>query len=171
MVRSAAAEHPMWTLRIVDTEIAAGPGPRALPPSFEEAPPLVALRGGRRLAQEWLPAISPSRATPFVDGLTYVIVGGAGGLGFALSRQLAAAHGVRLGWIGRRPLDADIERQMRAVEELGATVCYEAGDLGDRASIERAVRAIRSRLGPISGAVHSAMVLDDVSVVAVLNAY
>lgn len=165
LARSAAAEHPAWRLCVVDL----GPGDDVpgspLPAGGRGVPSLLARRAGSWYERELVPdASADSTATPFRDGLTYLIVGGAGGLGFALSRELAARHRARIGWIGRRPLDARIREQMNLVAELGGMVNYQSADIGDLRPLKDAVRAIRRVLGPISGAVHSAMVLNDVAI-------
>jgi acyl transferase domain-containing protein/enoyl-CoA hydratase/carnithine racemase/pimeloyl-ACP methyl ester carboxylesterase/NADP-dependent 3-hydroxy acid dehydrogenase YdfG/tryptophanase len=97
------------------------------------------------------------------DGLTYLVVGGTGGLGFSLSRDLAQREGARLGWIGRRARDAAIDRQIAGIERLGGKVHYVAADVTDERAMMDAVREIRSALGPISGAYHSALALHDAS--------
>jgi len=165
LARSAAAEHPSWRLRVVDVEPGEDVSESPLPEGGRGAPSLVARRAGAWYECEMVPISSADTgATPFRDGLTYLVVGGAGGIGFALTQALAARHRARIGWIGRRPLDARIREQMSAIVELGGKIHYESADLGALGSMKSAVNAIRRELGPISGAVLSAMVLEDVAI-------
>ena len=47
-------------------------------------------------------------------GGVYVIVGGAGGIGRSLSEHLIRKYEARIAWIGRRPLDREIEENLQA---------------------------------------------------------
>lgn len=104
------------------------------------------------------PPIDTAHTPAPPEGLTYLLVGGAGGLGRALSERLVRA-GARVGWIGRRPLDARLTAELGRLRTAGATVAYEQADLLCATELDRAVRRIRRELGPISRAVHTAMVL------------
>ncbi|MDB4986848.1 MAG: sle, partial [Myxococcaceae bacterium] len=161
--RSVAAENPAWSLRIADLAYDDTTSADDIRLPSGKAPRVTARRSGiwyRQVLEEL--AQSSNEPSALRTGLTYLIVGGAGGLGLALSKELAASCAARIGWIGRRPLDAAIRAQMREVEQLGGTVHYESADVASGVAAKLAVGAIRRALGPISVAVHSAMVLDDV---------
>ncbi len=122
----------------------------------------VAVRAGRRYVLELEPLeLSPRTGAPFKRGGTYFIVGGAGGIGYQLSRHLAAEHQARLVWVGRREEDAQIREQMREVERLGGEALYVSADASDAGALGRAVERARGRFGRIDGAVHSALDLRD----------
>ncbi|WP_347879291.1 SDR family NAD(P)-dependent oxidoreductase [Burkholderia sp. BCC0419] len=161
IARSAAAERPGLRLQVIDLAHDSAASREDLPARPNGLPGLAALRGGRWYGRVMRPVAHVTPHRLLGDGETCLIVGGAGGIGFALSRELARTHGAALGWIGRRPLDESIRARMREIEQLGGRVIYVSASLGDEAALADAVRAIRSRFGPISAAIHSAIVLDD----------
>ncbi|MGY0788315.1 SDR family NAD(P)-dependent oxidoreductase [Azospirillum argentinense] len=161
---SVARERPAWTVACLD----AVPGdPEAAAAILAIAPDSgddLILRQGLWYRRWLVPAAlppAPGAKGPFRTGGVYLIVGGAGGLGFALSRHLAAVHGARLAWIGRRPLDGAIRERLDAIAGAGGSAVYLSADVTDPAAMAAAVRETRRRFGAIHGAVHSALVLDD----------
>src|SRR6185436_15090595 len=73
---------------------------------FDEPPhrfsPKVAWRDGVRFELALRPReIRPGSSESFREGGVYVLVGGAGGIGFALSEHLAGKYKARVAWIGR----------------------------------------------------------------------
>lgn len=165
--RAAVAECPSWRFVAVDAGVETHRDARgdAIPPFHQAREGVNLYRGGEWYQLTFVPTARHVGATaPFQDGHTYLIVGGAGGLGYALSQDLARRHRVRIGWIGRRQADDAIHRQIVELERLGAQVRYACADVADLASLQGAIRDIRSSLGPISGVYHSALVLEDVSV-------
>ncbi|WP_164887284.1 SDR family NAD(P)-dependent oxidoreductase [Hahella sp. KA22] len=91
---------------------------------------------------------------------TYVILGGAGGLGGKLAEYLAARYQAKLVILGRRPEAQDLLMRLR---DLGAAEArYHSVDLGDRAALQ----AVLDRYAVIHGVVHSALVLEDASLTA-----
>jgi acyl transferase domain-containing protein/acyl carrier protein/SAM-dependent methyltransferase len=118
--------------------------------------------GAIRLGQFFAPVIErielPAPALrPFRDHGVYLLIGGAGGLGFEVSKHLARTCSARLAWIGRRPLDAAIEKQRSEIAALGGSALYLAGDVGDPAALSQALDAVMARFGELHGVFHSAM--------------
>lgn len=104
----------------------------------------------------------PARLDP--NG-TALITGGTGTLGGLVARHLVTAHGIRnLVLAGRRGAAATGAAELRAeLTALGATVTIAACDVSDR----EAVRALLSSVPaehPLTAVVHSAGVLDDVTI-------
>ena len=104
--RALGAEYPRW--RVVCIDIGAGrqnmreTARRVFEESVDHN--LVALRGDRRLVRVFKPLPSAGAPTSaFQEHGAYLILGGTGGLGFALSRHLARTKRARLAWIGKRP--------------------------------------------------------------------
>lgn len=122
----------------------------------------VALRGPARL-RRGLAALEESdeAPVPIRRGGVYLIVGGAGGIGAAFSRHLAASHGTRFVWVGRRAADAEVEARLRAVREAGGEALYVQGDAAEDAVIARAIGLAEERFGALHGAIHAAIVLRD----------
>ncbi|WP_193173346.1 SDR family NAD(P)-dependent oxidoreductase [Nisaea nitritireducens] len=87
---------------------------------------------------------------------TVVITGGCGGLGYLVARHLAGKGGINLVLTGRRPLDAEIKRKLKALEASGAGVLYLQADVADRQAMEAGLAEARERFGTISGLIHAA---------------
>ncbi|GAB2890598.1 hypothetical protein GCM10027093_27060 [Paraburkholderia jirisanensis] len=161
MARAAAAERPALQLQVIDLAYDSAASPEDLPARPAGLPGLAARRAGRWYARAWRPIPRSSPYRLLGDGETCLIVGGTGGIGFELSKELARTHRAALGWIGRRPVDETIHAQIRTIEQLGGRAMYVTASLGDEAQLADAVRSVRRRFGPISAAFHSALVLDD----------
>ncbi len=121
---------------------------------------VVALRHGGR----WLPQITGADAIEALDvgGVVrangvYVIVGGTGGVGFALARALAAQEAVHLALVTRSGPDTAAARNAVAtLERAGATAHVYAADVADRSAMEAMCADVRRRHGAIHGVIHAA---------------
>ena len=137
---------------------------------------VVAYRGRHR----WLPTLLPQRLDaeagplPLREGGTYLVTGGAGGIGLTLGRWLARTVRARLvllsrsSWPDRAQWDALLAAQdtpapqkeriaaVRAMEEAGAEVLLCSADVADEAQMQAVVDAARARFGAVHGAVHAA---------------
>ncbi|MFZ9748132.1 MAG: MupA/Atu3671 family FMN-dependent luciferase-like monooxygenase, partial [Opitutaceae bacterium] len=122
----------------------------------------VAWRAGRRLRQELRLAMEPApERVPYRPGGVYLIVGGAGQVGRALSRHLAATCGARLVWVGRRPEDAAIAAARAEIQSLGGELTYHAAASEDAAALRAIVAETVARHGALHGAFHAALVFQD----------
>ncbi|WP_063806777.1 hybrid non-ribosomal peptide synthetase/type I polyketide synthase [Streptomyces regalis] len=115
----------------------------------------VAWRAGRRLSRT--PSRAPADVTdaPTVFGAlppdgTYLITGGAGGLGSALARDLAGRGACELILTGRSETAPDA--LLSALRAQGARARYHAADVAD----EAAVHALFAELPPLDGLFHAA---------------
>ena len=167
LIGSLAKESSSWQFRIVDLGADAADDPTfdtivTLP--IDPAGEALAWRG-KQWFQRQLVAIVPPAA--LADG-TYapsegvtVVVGGAGGIGKVWSEQMIRRHRARIVWLGRRPLDADIQREIARLGQFGPAPDYVQADASDAAQLRDAVLRIGRDHGPIEGLVHSAIVLAD----------
>lgn len=138
---------------------------------------VVAYRGRHR----WIPTLVPQRLgadaspLPLREGGTYLVTGGAGGIGLTLgqwlSRHVRAARLVlvsRSAWPDRAQWDALLAAQdtpaaqkariaaLRAMEAAGAEVLLCSGDVADEAQMQAVVAMARARFGAVHGVVHAA---------------
>lgn len=118
-------------------------------------------RNYRRILAPVAPARETAGIAPPGCGATFVVVGGAGGVGLEWVRHLRTHYGARVAVIGRRDARDAIEAGLASLPEFGQEVTYHRADLNDRAALEGAFRAIHTAFGSIHCVVHSAMVLDD----------
>ncbi|WP_044562063.1 SDR family NAD(P)-dependent oxidoreductase [Azospirillum sp. B4] len=169
-VRTLAREHPSLQAAIVDLPNAAAED-RATSRRHAElllaetgTPDNVdiAYRAGQRYTRRFalldLPASPQERLR---RAGTYLIIGGAGGIGRALSLDLARRFGARCAWVGRRAADDDIARALAAVEAAGGAARYHRADAQSAEELAAVVRAVEAEWGPIHGVIHAAIVLAD----------
>ncbi|HSN98713.1 MAG TPA: type I polyketide synthase, partial [Candidatus Nanopelagicales bacterium] len=112
-----------------------------------------------RHGQRHVPALEPMDGAGFepplsVDG-TWLITGGAGGLGFLLARHLSRNAGVRLVLSGRAAPSPAIEQRLQALRDAGAQALYHPCDVTVETQVRDLIDA-SGRLGPLRGIVHAA---------------
>ncbi|WGP11704.1 SDR family NAD(P)-dependent oxidoreductase [Streptomyces sp. SH5] len=126
------------------------------------AQPVSALHmDGRRWVQQVRPAeLRPVDAAGdrLRDGGTYLITGGAGGLGAIFGSWLAREYRARLVIVGRRPAeDAGVRARLAELDRAGAAaVLYRQADVCDPVALTEAVRTAVGRFGRIDGVLHAA---------------
>ncbi|CAM2010013.1 SDR family NAD(P)-dependent oxidoreductase [Acanthopleuribacter pedis] len=164
LVGSLAKEVPDWRIRLCDIAAADGAAFATLfrMPADPEGNAWV-VRGQQWWRRELLPLDVPAESapTPHRARGTYVVIGGAGGLGRVWSQRLAAETGAQTVWIGRRPLDEKITAALDEVAAVGPRPLYLQADASDGESLAQARARIHAAFGPIHGVVHAALVLDD----------
>jgi acyl transferase domain-containing protein/SAM-dependent methyltransferase/aryl carrier-like protein len=174
-VGSLSREYPDWDIRLLDVDAInlnahaadARDGVRAIDcvgMSSDPSQACFAHRDGEwfRRGLATLDA-APIAQGGYRQGGTYVVVGGAGGIGEAWSRDMIERYDARLVWIGRRPLDAVIAAKIEALSRLGHAPVYVSADATDLQALQRAAKRIRAAHPAIHGVVHSAIELRDQS--------
>ena len=115
-------------------------------------------------------ALSPMRqgeATPWRDGGTYLITGGAGGLGLLFAREIASqTRRATVILTGRSALDqgagaAQRQAQLEALRGLGARIEYRAVDVSQEDAVSQLIAEICTEFGGLQGVVHAAGVIRD----------
>ncbi|QUX26967.1 SDR family NAD(P)-dependent oxidoreductase [Nocardiopsis akebiae] len=168
LLGSVAKEYSSWTVRLVDLDPDRDwPLPQLFALPCEERGGVWAYRRGGWYRQALVPVrvadAEPADRPAYRRGGTYVVVGGAGGIGEAWTEHVIRSHAARVVWIGRREEDASIRRKLRRLGELGPEPRYVRADATDRASLERAYEDIKRTHGAVHGVIHSAIVLLDQS--------
>jgi NAD(P)-dependent dehydrogenase (short-subunit alcohol dehydrogenase family) len=85
-----------------------------------------------------------------VAGHTFIVTGGASGLGAATARRLGAAGGNVV------ICDIGADQGKKLAQELGARASYQHTDVTDEAQVANAVAAAREKFGALHGAVSCA---------------
>ncbi|MFJ4683025.1 ACP S-malonyltransferase [Streptomyces sp. NPDC088789] len=117
-------------------------------------------RWARRLREVPAHPLAPAADT-VRPGTTWVITGGAGGLGLLFAGHLARRARVNLLLVGRSGLTDDRRTALEDLRALGSDVRYERADVADRADVDRLLALARERWGAVHGVIHSAGVLRD----------
>jgi len=137
---------------------------------------VVAYRGSQR----WLQSFDPMKL-PAPTGLgalrdrgVYLIVGGLGGVGFALASYLAKAARAKLVLTGRSPLPGRGQwkvwldsrgredatsiriRRVMALEEMGADVLVAAADASDAEAMRGVIKQAEEKFGQLNGVIYAA---------------
>jgi len=149
--------------------------------SADESDAPVCFRDGTRWALDHQPkrwdVSSTADRSSIRAGATYLITGGLGGLGLTIAHYLAE-RGANVALINRSPLPPREEwseiltgggrkstveriRKMLAIEATGAKIEVIAADVADVRAMRRAIRQIRTNLGPVTGVFHTAGTLND----------
>ena len=121
----------------------------------------IAYRGPHRWKQVFVPTPLAAKSPQLRANGTYLITGGAGGVGLALAEWLArAAPGVNLALVSRS-VGAASNRgagpsAVSRLTELGANVLQVQADVTDRAQMEIAVDRVRQHFGSFNGVIHAA---------------
>ncbi|RKN71624.1 SDR family NAD(P)-dependent oxidoreductase [Streptomyces klenkii] len=158
---SLAQEHPRWRVAVVDRSSADEPSADVL--DVPAGGPYALRRGvlhHRRLV--------PAAATPPAERIrhdgTYLILGGAGGIGLELTAWLVRTHRAKVVLLGRSELDAARRERLRAIDPSGTLVSYRRADATDPAALRDAVAWTRTTHGALHGVFHATIVLRDQTV-------
>jgi len=166
LVGSLAKEHPRWKVRAADVrdyDAATLDAVLGLPADPDGDTRL--FRNGQWLSQRLMTMTpsAPARRGLRRDGV-YVIAGGAGGLGVAISEYLIREYGAQAIWLGRRAKDARIEAAIAGLSSPASAPHYVQADATSRASLRDARDAIERRFGEVHGVIQSALVFSGASI-------
>jgi len=107
------------------------------------------------------PVEAAPRPEPVRSDGSYLITGGLGGLGLAVSRWLAERGARHLVLIGRSAPGPAAREAIRELEAAGAKVTVRSLDVCDGPGVSRLVDEIQASGVPLRGTVHAAGVLED----------
>ena len=168
LMGAVAKEYPNWCIRVVDLhdkDFDAAGLQALLMRAPERDGNTLLYRQRQWFSQRLLPlSVAPAAGSAFRQEGVYVIVGGAGGLGRAISAYLIRRYQARIVWLGRSPADAGIDAHIAALSAEGPAPCYLQADATDAASLSRAREEIARRFGPVHGLIQSALVLEGASI-------
>ncbi|WP_369166503.1 SDR family NAD(P)-dependent oxidoreductase [Streptomyces sp. R28] len=162
---AVAQEHPELRTTLVDLPPTDGADALWTQLRHADDERLVALRGAGRL----VPRLTRTRPDDGGHGVitpdgVYLITGGLGGLGRVVAERLVRRGARRLALMSRSTPSADSAGWIRDLEARDVTVHLARADVADRDGLTAALDAVRHELGPITGVVHAAGVLDDATI-------
>ena len=160
-----AKEYPQWRIRVLDLQADRDwPTRDIFQLPFSKTGDTLAYRDGEWFEPVLVPVTGICEENDlYRRGGVYVVVGGSGGLGKVWTRWMQDNYQARIIWIGRRPADADMARQLQTCAEGGLTPVYIQADAAEPSSLERALQQIRQSHGRIHGVVHAAMDVFDLA--------
>lgn len=163
---STAKEYPNWRVRVADVEDYDVPSLAAVLDLAADPDGNLRIHRDGRWHGQRLMAVQPASPTSsrLRQGGTYVIIGGAGGLGSVISEYLVRRYRAQVVWLGRRPQDARVEAAIaRATGTDGPAPLYLQSDATDLASLRAAKDEIVRRFGAVHGVIHSGLVFSGAS--------
>ncbi|ASZ12882.1 hypothetical protein CK934_18935 [Chitinophaga sp. MD30] len=110
----------------------------------------------QRYTRSIAPVALQAANTPLVTGGTYLITGGAGGIGFHFAKDWARRFKVNLILNGRSPLNEARRQQLTELERLGSQVLYISADVTDRVAMKEGLISAREKFGQLNGVLHAA---------------
>lgn len=102
-------------------------------------------------------SLKKSQSTIYREGGTYVVIGGAGGIGTIWSEYMIRTYHAQIIWIGRREKDVEIEEKIKRLSTIGKAPYYIAGDATSLDSLQKAYEEIKSKFQVVNGVIHSAV--------------
>ncbi|MCD4503427.1 SDR family NAD(P)-dependent oxidoreductase [Chromobacterium piscinae] len=96
---------------------------------------------------------------------TYLITGGAGGLGFIFATYLAKEYQANLILVGRTTFSLSHERKIEELIKLGSHAQYIQSDVGDGESIKKLSAALQLKNIELNGVIHCAGMIDDAFII------
>ncbi|MEU6547769.1 SDR family NAD(P)-dependent oxidoreductase [Streptomyces sp. NPDC046859] len=157
---AVAQEHPELRTTLVDLPPTGGADALWTQLRHADDERLVALRPDGRHVPRLARTRPDDSGRPAPSG-AHLITGGLGGLGRIVAERLAGRGARRLALLARSAPDDDALTWIDGLRERGVTVHLARADVTDRAALTAALDGVRAALGPITGVVHAAGVLDD----------
>ncbi|MEU8698861.1 SDR family NAD(P)-dependent oxidoreductase [Streptomyces sp. NPDC048680] len=123
---------------------------------------LVLHRDAERHVRTWAPRTADGAGTPWRSGGTYLITGGAGGIGAVVARRIARdTDRPGLVLVGRSAPGPRTDLLLAELRAAGAEARYAVADVSRWEEVRHLVAEVRERSGTIHGVVHAAGVIHD----------
>ncbi|MBN3526391.1 SDR family NAD(P)-dependent oxidoreductase [Paenibacillus apiarius] len=173
LVGTMAKEFPQWGVRLFDMGSESNwPVTEMLSIPADAEGNALAHRNGSWYSLQLMPCRMgkfpvDSGETIYRESGTYVVIGGAGGLGEIWSEYMVRTYKANIIWIGRRQKNKEIEGKIKRLSAVGPAPHYISADATDLESLEKAYVEIKRIYPSVNGIIHSAVGLLDQSLSAV----
>jgi polyketide synthase PksN len=165
---SLAKEYLNWDVRLLDLDVSESLGLKQLlgcsdAHSRDVRGVTLAHRAGQWYRAEYRPVTDQSAndSRAYRSHGVYIVVGGAGGVGQVWTESITRTHQAQVIWIGRRPIDHEIQQACDKIGLVGPAPRYYSVDATDIQAMQELRQQIRQEFGEIHGVIHSAIVLAD----------
>jgi len=118
--------------------------------------PLTAYRNGKRYVRTIERAVETDGPELVENGGSYLITGGAGGIGSVFAGYLASKGAKAIGILSRNPKEI-----LTKIDTNGTEIHYIKCDAADANQVDEAVRSFVAKTGSLTGVIHSAGVAGD----------
>ncbi|RJF41179.1 SDR family NAD(P)-dependent oxidoreductase [Actinomyces sp. 2119] len=171
LTRVAASELPGVVFASVDvsaTDLSSAGGAASVASTVARLSPVASgdehvVCAGVLLRKQYDAAVMPAgyRASEvFSTGGTYLVVGGAGGLGMAVAQMLVEQCLAQVYLVGRRPVEA-LAPAVRAALDASPRLVYVQGDVTNESDMRSAVELAAGAGRRLDGVIHAAFVMGD----------
>lgn len=106
-------------------------------------------------------AVKQSNDSLVKVGGSYLVVGGAGGLGQLFSLYLAREYGAKIALLGRRSKNQKIQKLVEQISSAGGHAEYYSVDISDREALTPVIQAVRKKFGLLNGIIQASGVIED----------
>lgn len=165
LIGSMAKEYPNWQTKLIDvTKHENLPVPEIFSLPADEEGNTWAYRNKSWHKLRLIPVHNNQPVqNKYKRGGVYVIIGGAGGIGEVWSEYMIRTYQAQIVWIGRTKMNAAIQSKIDRLSHLGPAPLYIQADAANREELERAYETMKQMYREINGIIHSAIVLQDQS--------
>ncbi|WP_340201867.1 SDR family NAD(P)-dependent oxidoreductase [Ascidiimonas sp. W6] len=132
-----------------------------LEPPHKKGEEIVYYQGHRLIKKIKEITLESPEQSKFRQGGVYLIIGGVGGIGFALSKYLSEKYKAKIVLTGRRQQNQEITSKIQEIESLGGEALYSAADISDIKSTKEVIEKAKHAFSTIHGIIHSAIILED----------
>lgn len=160
-IGSMAKEYRNWDIRLLDFEdedIMAKKWDEVKNISFDKRGNSLVYRDENWFAQEMIPVkLNQCNKNGITQNGIYIIVGGAGGLGYGLTTLLIEKYNATVIWLGRSKMNKKIEDRITSFN-MSNRPHYYSVDASDESELRQIVDEIKRKYGRINGVLHAAQV-------------
>ncbi|MEM7125457.1 MAG: SDR family NAD(P)-dependent oxidoreductase [Chloroflexota bacterium] len=114
--------------------------------------------------------IEQSQEQAFKMNGIYLIVGGAGSIGFALTRELVQRYQAQVIWWGRRKVDPPIQEKIDQIGQWGPAPIYMPVDVTELEQVQTALDGVKAQGTRLNGLIHCGLALAQASLTKMTEA-
>lgn len=164
MLKTAHQEKPALLCQLIIVADGTAPEQLTIMNSADPEEQLIKYENGQRYVSAFtrIDSTSLDDRMPWRQNGTYLITGGAGGLGSIFANEIAQQiPGAHIILTGRSEQDRKQEELLRTLDGLGAKAVYYQMDVSNEEAVQQVITDILRRNGTLHGIIHCAGITDD----------